>query len=591
MTKILIVEDSKTQSLSLNSTLEDAGFEVMCAENGYSGLKLAKNNNFDLIISDIDIPDINGYEFIRKIKTDAVLKDVPIILLSHLNESKDVIMGLESLADSYIAKPFTDEELLSSIDFLLSNPVKNSQEPLSVVLDNTPHSINSNPKQILNFLLSTYETVANRSEKLLNLQSKLRSLKEQLEQKSKQLEEAEIRFHSLVETIPDIVYRIDEDGYIMFINKHIRKLGYEPEALIGTHFSELIAPDQIDRISRKTVLSAMLDNPSYRHLQPKFFDERRSGERKTSGLEVLFKVNQSNLVVSGIVDTLENIYVDMEINSSGLYQLSRDNNNAFIGTVGVIRDISEKKQAERHVKTALQQAASANRVKYDFLSAMSHELRTPLNAILGFSQLLRTDIDNPLSADHADSIREIHHAGEHLLNLINDILDLAEIESGKLFLEYETVSPTVFLSYCHNMIEILAKKKDINFYYEVPSSCENCLVCVDLKRIKQVVLNLLSNAVKYNRHQGSVTLKCDNLNDEFLRISIIDTGIGIAKNDLEDIFKPFSRAEKCKYIEGTGIGLAISKELVESMEGQIGIDSELDKGTTFYIDLPIVAKN
>ncbi|NOQ37002.1 MAG: response regulator [Methylococcaceae bacterium] len=590
MTKILIVEDSKTQGLLLKSTLEDAGFEVVCAEDGRSGLEFARRHTPDLIITDIRMPDINGYELAWEIKNDFVLKRIPVILLSHLAETKDIIMGLESLADSYVIKPFNEEELLTNINFLLTNPNEECQNPLSVVLDNEVHPIRSNRRQILCFLVSTYETMISRNRQLLEVQTKLRLLNDQLEQRTKQLEESEIRFRSLVETVPDIIYRIDEEGYIVFINQSIRKLGYEPKDLVGKHFSEIIAPHQVDQVSRKTALASIVDNQNYTEPQPKLFDERRAGERKTTGLEILLKVNQSDNVVSGIVDALENDYVDMEVSSIGMYQLSEDN-NIFIGSVGVIRDISDRKLAEKYLKTAKQQAEKANKAKSDFLSSMSHELRTPLNAILGFSQLLRTDDDNPLSADHADSLREIHHAGEHLLDLVNEILDLAAIESGKSSLELEVVSPADFLPHCQNMVRILAKKYQVDFNYEVTFPYENYHVRVDLTRIKQVLLNLLSNAVKYNRKEGTATLKCENFNDEYIRISVIDTGIGIAKEDLDNIFEPFSRAEKSKHVEGTGIGLAITKQLVDAMGGKISVSSEFDKGSVFWIDLELVSKD
>ena len=587
MTKILIVEDSKTQELLLKSTLENAGFEVICADSGRDGINYAKQYTPDLIITDIKMPDVNGYEVAWTIKNDFVLKRIPIILLSNLSETRDIIMGLESLADSYIIKPFNSEELVANIHFLLSNPSEETMEPLSVILDGEAHPIRSNRRQILCFLLSTYETVIHRNQQLLDVQAKLRLLNDQLEQRTKQLEESEMRFRSLVETAPDIIYRIDENGYIVFINQSIRKLGYKPEDLVGKHFSCLIAPHQIDHISRKKVLPTISNTTQA--AQPKLFDERRVGERRTTGLEIALKVNHSDDIVDGVMESLDDTYLDVEVSSAGMYQLSSNNKDVFIGSVGIIRDITDRKIVEKYLKQSKEQADSANKAKSDFLSAMSHELRTPLNAILGFSQLLRSDEDNPLSADHADSVREIYHAGEHLLDLVNEILDLAAIESGKLLMTMEKVSPAVFLPPCQKMTQILATQHQIEFNYDVNFSYEEAIfVSVDVKRIKQIILNLLSNAIKYNRKHGSVTLKCETIDDAYLRISVIDTGIGISEQDLETIFEPFSRAKRSSHIQGTGIGLAITQQLIDAMGGKIGVKSKLGEGSSFWIDLKLI---
>jgi PAS domain S-box-containing protein len=586
MTKILIVEDSKTQELLLKSTLENAGFEVICAESGREGISCVKQFNPDLIITDIKMPDINGYELAWAVKNDFVLKRTPIILISNLSETRDIIMGLESLADSYVIKPFNPDELVANIHFLLSNPPEETQEPLSVILDGETHPIRSNRRQILCFLLSTYETVVHRNQQLLDVQAKLRFLNDQLEQRTKELEESEMRFRSLVETAPDIIYRIDENGYIVFINQSIRKLGYKPEELVGKHFSCLIAPNQVDSISRKKVLPTISNTTQV--TQPKLFDERRVGERRTTGLEIALKVNQSDAVMSGVMDSLENSYLDVEVSSAGMYQLSHNNQDVFIGSVGIIRDITDRKIAEKYLKLSKEQADSANQAKSDFLSSMSHELRTPLNAILGFSQLLRSDVDNPLSADHADSVREIYHAGEHLLDLVNEILDLAAIESGKLSMEMEVAAPSLFLPACQKMTQILATQHQIDFTCTLDCGCEELRVRVDLKRIKQVLLNLLSNAVKYNHKHGTVELNCEKY-EEYLRIRVIDNGFGISEEDLESIFQPFSRAKSSSHMQGTGIGLAITKQLIEAMDGKIGVFSELGKGSTFWIDLQLVA--
>ncbi len=591
MTKILIIEDSKTQEALLKATLEKSGHKVYCANSGQQGLKLAHQCMPDLIITDIRMPDMNGYEVSWEIKNDFLLKNIPIILLSQLAETKDIITGLESLADSYVIKPFDEQELLSNIKFLLDNPTKNKpREPLTVILDGYAHPIQSNRRQILSFLLSTYDTVIHRNKKLLDVQAKLRIVNDDLFKKTQLLEESEQRFRCLVETIPDIIYRIDAEGRILFFNQSIRKLGYDPEILVGKHFSYLIAPHQIDKISREKVIPILLNtSDTSKNGAPKLFDERRSGDRKTSGLEVLFKVQHSDQIVSAKVTSLNDEYVDVEVSSAGMYQLDNNQQDMFIGTVGVIRDITDRKISEKKLQKAKRKADQANQAKSEFLSKMSHELRTPLNAILGFSQLLQTDVDEPLSTDQSESVVQIHQAGKHLLELINEILDLSSIEAGKLKLNLQEHSPGDFLLECISMIDVLLVKHDIEFIYQGLKANEIVSVSVDIIRIKQVMLNLLSNAIKYNSEKGKVTLFVSCINQDQLKISIADTGVGMDDAFLQCVFDPFSRANKTQQIEGTGIGLAITKQLIEAMNGQIQVSSKLGEGSVFDVYLPLAS--
>ncbi|WP_437883911.1 hybrid sensor histidine kinase/response regulator [Pseudomonas sp. LRF_L74] len=247
-----------------------------------------------------------------------------------------------------------------------------------------------------------------------------------------------------------------------------------------------------------------------------------------------------------------------------------------------ILDITRQKEAERALKLAKSEAERANHAKSEFLSSMSHELRTPLNAVLGFAQVL--EMDDRLSADQLDSIGEILKAGSHLLGLINEVLDLASIESGRMSLSLETVDAAALAYSCTQLVQPLATSRQVTLHLDI---AEGTVVHADHQRLKQVLLNLLSNAIKYNHPGGEVRLSAE-CGDRRVRIVIADTGAGIAPERLGELFQPFSRlgAERAA-VEGTGIGLVITRKLAEAMSGQVGVDSELGEGSRFWIELPV----
>jgi len=232
-------------------------------------------------------------------------------------------------------------------------------------------------------------------------------------------------------------------------------------------------------------------------------------------------------------------------------------------------------------------ALEASRAKTEFLSSMSHELRTPLNAIIGFSELLMTDHQEPLSEMQKDSVLEISKAGQHLLDLINDILDMARIESGKIKLEMGEVELWPLIDECLTGIQPLAEKQGIEISAADNLRPQGIRVHADHLRLKQALINLLSNAIKYNRESGSVHVRTDLLDTDDVRILVEDTGIGISPEDIETIFEAFSRVgEKMNEVEGTGVGLSLTRRLVEGMGGEIGVDSKLNIGSHFWIDIP-----
>jgi PAS domain S-box-containing protein len=247
-----------------------------------------------------------------------------------------------------------------------------------------------------------------------------------------------------------------------------------------------------------------------------------------------------------------------------------------------VRDITAREEARQALIRAREEAEGASKAKSEFLSSMSHELRTPMNAILGFAQLL--EYDGRLDREQMDSVHEILRAGRQLLELINEVLDLAKVESGRIDLSLEPLDLCEIVEECFRLLEPLAAARSLQMER---GAMEGVRVRADRVRLKQVLLNLLSNAIKYNRDAGRVHVEAHTIAEGQVHISVSDTGPGIAPERIRELFQPFSRLDAAQSaVEGTGIGLTITRRLVEMMGGEIGVDSRPGTGSRFWVELP-----
>ena len=378
------------------------------------------------------------------------------------------------------------------------------------------------------------------------LESRDRERTQQLEAASDALAESERRFLDILDHSPAAIFLKDLDGRYSFVNRSFLDMA-------GKTRTEIIG------------------NTDHALFPPRLADMYRGNDRR--------------VIESGTSLDFEEIGVEEDLQPRVFHASKfalRDAAGRAYAVCGVLTDITERKRAEQAISIARREAERANRAKSDFLSRMSHDLRTPLNAVLGFAQLL--DMDD-LSPEQRESVSQILEAGRHLLDSMNEVLDISRIESGNLSLSPEPVAVAEIIDQVVRLMRPLGSARHIEVR-ALPSTAEERFVRADRQRLNQILLNLMSNAIKYNRPGGSVTVSCDEAAGRRVRISITDTGVGIRPDKLALLFTPFERLGADQTgIEGTGLGLALSRGLAEAMGGRIGVASDVDRGSTFWIEL------
>lgn len=475
---VLVVDDMPDNLIFLEHLLKES-YQVKLACDGKTAIEIAQSDNPpDLILLDIVMPKMDGYEVCQILKKDQITRRIPIIFLTSKSEIGNEIYGLNLGAADYIVKPVNPAIFLSRIKVHIQ--VKAMQD----------------------------------------------SLRDQ-----------RTWFHRIIESAPDAMLVIDEKGEIVLCNT---RAAY----IFGYGSSELYFKNLNDLINENIGI-------------------RKDGNRFVA--EVSFNKLPS---------------VDDSDNSSC--------------TCVLVRDITERKRIEDEIHTAKELAEKTSRLKSEFLTNVSHELRTALNAIIGYSEILQEDAADIGHPEFVDDLSKIHSAGKHLLLLINDILDLSKIESGKTEIYVEEVDLDSIVKDIKMIVFPLIEKNNNQFVV----STNNLLydtINVDITKLKQILFNLLSNAAKFTNN-GIITLTVKNYlrtqEDERVLFAVSDTGIGLTPEQIKKLFSHFSQADASttrKY-GGTGLGLAISRSYCEMMGGELSVSSELNKGSTFTVDLPIMVK-
>ncbi len=370
--------------------------------------------------------------------------------------------------------------------------------------------------------------------------------------------ESESRFRSMADAAPALIWLSGADGKPTWFNQRwLQQTGRTLQAELACPWPERVHTDDLENCRQAYREAAVTRSP----------------------YAVEYRLRRHDGSLISIVD-------------NGIPRVAED--GSFAGYIVYGWDITERKASEVALRAAKEEAERANRAKSEFLSSMSHELRTPLNAVLGFAQLLEQDTAHPLVATQRERVQELMRGGRHLLSLINDVLDLSRIEAGALHLQLSAVELPALAQDCLRLVQPMAGARGITLELQAaPAAAATeppvavSLVQADETRLKQVLLNLLSNAIKYNRHGGSVRLSWhDEADTDTLRIDVIDTGPGISTAQQERLFQAFERLDAARTtVEGTGIGLALSRWLVDLMRGEIGVQSAPGEGSRFWVRL------
>jgi PAS domain S-box-containing protein len=384
-----------------------------------------------------------------------------------------------------------------------------------------------------------------------NLQSRFVKRRDHLEA-IKALNKSEQRLQDFAESGSDWLWEFDERGGLIW------------DSHTGDDKSGLPASDVMG-MTRQEIAGDLMTTNDWAEYQ-NAIDERR----EIQGFEYIFRGKDGNVRAAAI-------------HGKPVYR----EDGTYMGYRGAASNITDRKRAEDELNKALVDAEQANRAKSEFLATMSHEFRTPLNAILGFSEMLRAQYMGPLGAkNYEEYANDIHHSGEHLLALINDILDISAIEAGKRSMSPEHINVRELVLDCAHNIEKLARDKGVEVLLDIQENLP--LVQADKRSLIQICYNILSNALKFTNKGGSVRIAV-GLQEQEIILQVVDSGIGISASDLATITQPFAQVNSDPHNvrEGTGLGLSIVKSLIEAHSGKLDIVSEIGKGTTVSVSLPV----
>lgn len=538
--KILAVDDNNDNLLTLRALICESFPDaiVLTANCGEKGLSLAETEDPDVILLDIVMPGMDGYEVCSRLKANSKLADIPVVFVTALRSDKDSrIKALECGAEAFITKPLEIYELTAQIKAMAKIRAANSRkhtenELLTALVEERTRELNETHLATLNLL----EDLSNENKARRKSEEALRTSERQM--------------RTLFQTIPDMIWLKDKEGVYLACNTMFERFFNHPESDIsGKTDYDFVSKEFADFFCEMDRLAMEAGKPSVNEEWITFGDD-------------------------GHLALLETIKTPVYSSEGEL-----------IGVLGIGRDITQRYQTEQELIKSKDKAEESNRLKTSFLANISHEIRTPLNSILGFTEMLKEpDLS---SEDLQEFIGFIEMGGKRMLSIINDLIDISKIEAGLTEVNISTYSLNEQIDDLYGFFKPEAVQKSIMLLAHKGLPDNDSTINTDRVKVEAILINLINNALKFTS-VGKIELGYEK-KGTLIEFFVKDTGIGIKPEKQELIFERFRQESESvtRNFEGSGLGLAISKAYVEMLGGRLWVESEPDKGSTFYFIIPL----
>jgi PAS domain S-box-containing protein len=542
---ILIVDDRRENLLALEAILEPLGQRLVQAHSGEEALRRLLRDDFAVVLLDVQMPGMNGFETAQLIKSRERTRYIPIIFLTAISKEEEyVFRGYQVGAVDYMSKPFQPDVLRAKVAVFVDLHLKQKR-------------------------LTEQESMLREGERRM---LELRHMKELLQ--------SEARFREIVSTAMDAIVIFDDQERITLFNGAAERMFRCAAAkAVGSHVNDFVTGFE-DGNSLRAICERVRDTRTGK-AEPANEQHVASltGHREISGE---FPVEASISCFEGR-DGLHYTLIVRDISDR-----IRQENELRDQAVMLERTMTELQMVNEELSSRQEDLERAMTARSRFYASMSHELRTPINAVLGYSTLLLENIYGPLNDKQAEGIQRTQRAAKHLLELVNDVLDLSKIEAGKIDLRLQPVSFPGLVEELFVTVRPLADKYTTKLSLEYEGNGPTSIVS-DPRRVRQILLNLLSNAIKFGGAKP-IRVKVERTKDDGVSVAVIDQGEGIPPEDRERIFQEFVQLGKTQLQEGTGLGLPISKRLAELLDGSLTLESEVGTGSTFRLTLPANAE-